>query len=56
LVTASYTPGEARTEYFGFVHAIEERINSFERAAPAQFRAFGEPAFQRLLPEDDVSA
>src|SRR5258707_794505 len=57
IVTASYTPGEARIEYSRFVQAIEELSKQLRAELLQRNSALSEnPAFQRLLPEDDVSA
>ena len=57
IVTASYTPGEARIEYSRFVQAIEELSKQLRAELLQRNSALSEnPAFQRLLPEEDVSA
>ena len=57
IVTASYSPGEARVEYSQFVHAIEELSKQLRAELLQRNSALSEnPAFQRLLPGEDVSA
>ena len=57
IVTASYMPGEARVEYSRFVQAIEELSKQLRAELLQRNSALSEnPAFQRLLPEEDVSA
>jgi hypothetical protein len=57
IVTASYSPGEAQVEYARFVDAIKKLSKRLRDELLRRNSALAEnPAFQRLLPEEDVSA
>jgi hypothetical protein len=57
IVSASYSPGEAQVEYSRFVHAVKKLSKQLRDELLKRNSALAEnPAFQRLLPEEDVSA
>ena len=56
IVTASYSPGEGQIEYSRFVHAVKKLSKQLRDELLRRNSALSEnPAFQRLLPEEEVS-
>ncbi len=57
IITASYSPGEGQVEYSRFVHAVKKLSKELrDELLQRNFALSENPAFHRLLPEEDVWA
>ena len=57
IITASYSPGEGQVEYARFVHAVKKLSRQLrDELLQCNSALSANPAFQRLLPEEDVTA